>query len=344
MCERDDPQAQINSATSPLEPFEVPDANIIIRSSDNIDFRVHKSLLAMASPFFKDLLSLPQPSDREIVDGLPAVRLPESSELLSCLISIIYPVPTVMPNSYEKVLYPCDMSAVTTNPCYKVLYLLAACQKYDMNLVQSSIRAEVNRRGASLAPEGAEAFSAYAIATAKGLIPEMEDAAYLTLFQPMTFEILGEGLRFFQGWALRDLANFRKRYIDNVITCLESFLEVVPPGPSSIWVGCPEVMLTLSPSGIYPTLPTWLYQLFSRSLNEWKHEKFTRQLRVLNSSGSSSAARLAYVKALSPHETCSFCLGVDRKHGLTFCAELENRLAEARKKVSHFLYFSTIAN
>jgi BTB/POZ domain len=104
VCERDDPQTQINSATSPLEPFEVPDANLIIRSSDNIDFRVHKSLLAMASPFFKDLLSLPQPSDSEIVDGVPVVRLPESSELLNNLLSILYPVPTVMPNSYEKVL------------------------------------------------------------------------------------------------------------------------------------------------------------------------------------------------------------------------------------------------
>jgi hypothetical protein len=165
-----------------------------------------------------------------------------------------------------------------TNLYYKVLYLLAACQKYDMNLVQSSIRAEVSRREASLAPKGAEAFSAYAIATAKGLIPEIENAAYLTLFQPMTFEILGEGLRLFQGWALRDLGDFRKRYIDNVIACLDSFLEAEPPGPSSIWVGCPEVMLIGSPSGTYPVLPILLYQLFSRSLNEWKHDKFTRQL------------------------------------------------------------------
>ena len=137
-----------------------------------------------------------------------------------------------------------------------------------MNLVQSSIRAEVSRREASLAPKGAEAFSAYAIATAKGLIPEIEDAAYLILFQPMTFEILGEGLRLFQGWALRDLGDFRKRYIDNVIVCLDSFLEAEPPGPSSIWVGCPKVMLIGSPSGTYPALPIWLYQLFSQSLNE----------------------------------------------------------------------------
>ena len=61
-------------------------------------------MLAMASPFFKDLLSLPQPSDSETVDGLPVVQLSEGSELLNCLVSILYPVPTAMPNSYEKVL------------------------------------------------------------------------------------------------------------------------------------------------------------------------------------------------------------------------------------------------
>ena len=106
VCEREDPQARINSAAlSPFEPLDVPDANLIIRSSDNIDFRVHKPLLAMVSPFFRDLLSLPQPSDGEIVQGLPVVRLPESSELLNSLLSILYPVPAVMPSSYEKVFY-----------------------------------------------------------------------------------------------------------------------------------------------------------------------------------------------------------------------------------------------
>ena len=107
MRERADSEAKTNPTTSPLEnfePFDVPDANFIIRSSDNVNFRVHKSLLALASPIFKDLLSLPQPSDREIVDGLPVVQLSESSELLNSLVSMLYPVPTVMPNSYNKVL------------------------------------------------------------------------------------------------------------------------------------------------------------------------------------------------------------------------------------------------
>jgi hypothetical protein len=131
---------------------------------------------------------------------------------------------------------------VTLNSNNKVLYLLAACQKYEMAPVQSFIRVGVGR-GEFPAPEGVEAFTAYAIASAKVLIPEMENAARLTLDHPMTFEILGEGLRLFERWALRDLVNFRKRCRDNLVTCLDSFLDAQPPGPSSIWVGCGSIRL-----------------------------------------------------------------------------------------------------
>ena len=103
--EQEDLRAQTNSGSPLFEPLEVPEANLIIRSSDLVDFRVHKPVLAMTSPFFKDLLSLPQPSDSETADGLPVVRLPESSELLNSLVSMLYPVQKVIPNSYEKVLY-----------------------------------------------------------------------------------------------------------------------------------------------------------------------------------------------------------------------------------------------
>jgi hypothetical protein len=92
---------------------------------------------------------------------------------------------------------------------FKVLYLLAACQKYEMASVQSSIRILV-KCGEFPVPKGTEAFAAYAIASAKMLIPEMENAARLTLDFPMTFENLGEGLRLFEGSALHDLASFRK--------------------------------------------------------------------------------------------------------------------------------------
>jgi hypothetical protein len=101
----EDLQSQIDAATPPLETFDESDTNLIIRSSDLVDFRVHKSVLAMASPFFKDLLSLPQPSDSESVDGLPVIQFSEGSELLNTLVSMLYPVPTVTPKSYDKVMY-----------------------------------------------------------------------------------------------------------------------------------------------------------------------------------------------------------------------------------------------
>jgi hypothetical protein len=199
--------------------------------------------------------------------------------------------------------------------------------------VQSSIRAEVSR-GASPVPKGAKAaFAAYAVASAKELIPEMENAARQTLNQSMTFEILGEALRLFEGWALRDLVNFRKRCKDNHVTCFDSFLEVQPPGPSSIWIGCPEVM----PSGPLqrPVLPRWLYRLISNSRNDLKLQNFTRPLGVY----TSSIIRRSNAESLRTHATCAFCSGVDTTNGSTYCAELANKLAQALNKVPHSLYF-----
>ena len=170
----------------------MPDASIIVRSSDQVNFRVHKSVLAISSPFFKDLLTLPQPPDEELIDGLPVVTLSEGADLLNSLISFLYPMSPVIPSSFEK-----------------VFALLAACQKYDMESVQSNIRAEI-KLGRFPAPVEAEAFSACAIAGSLGLVPEMENAARLTLRYPMTFESLGEQLRSFKGRALCDLIRYRK--------------------------------------------------------------------------------------------------------------------------------------
>jgi hypothetical protein len=103
--EREDPQLRINPFKSPLEPFGASDANLVIRSSDFVNFKVHKPVLAVASPFFEDLLSLPQPADSESVDGLPVVQVSEDSELLNTLVSMLYPLRPVVPDSYDKVLF-----------------------------------------------------------------------------------------------------------------------------------------------------------------------------------------------------------------------------------------------
>jgi hypothetical protein len=157
-------------------------------------------LLVLSSPFFKILLSPHwQPHDGEFIDGLPVVQFSEDADLVNSLVSLLYPVAPVVPGSYDK-----------------VFALLAACQKYDMASIQSSIRAEIIR-GTFPAPAGTEAFRAYAIASNLGLIPEMESAARLTLGYPMTFESLGEALRSFTGRALCDLVRYRKRCRDNLV-------------------------------------------------------------------------------------------------------------------------------
>ncbi|KAH9066070.1 hypothetical protein EDB83DRAFT_2675017 [Lactarius deliciosus] len=166
--------------------LDIPDANIIIRSSDKVDFR---------------------PPDGEFVDGLPVVQLSEDADLLNSLILLLYPISPYIPDS-----------------CEKAFVLLAACQKYDMTSIQSYIRAEIKRWPPT--PIGADAFRTYAIASNMGLIPETESAARLTLDYPMTFESLGDGLRSFKGEALCDLIRYRKHCRDNLVLCLDSFFDV----------------------------------------------------------------------------------------------------------------------
>ena len=329
--EREDPQ--IYSSTSPLDTSGVPDANIIIRSSDLVNFRVHKSVLAMASPFFKDLLSLPQPPDGEFIDGLPVVQLSEDSNLLSTLVSMLYPLRPVTPKSYEKVLYSLAIfSAVVPNPCHKVLYLLAACQKYEMAEIQSSIRAKVSQ-GEFPAPEGAEAFSAYVIASHKGLTLETEKAARQTLDYPMTFDVLGEGLRLFEGWALRDLANFRKRYRDNLVSCFKSFIK---PKESQfkIWTYCGYNYSGYNHSG--SSLPTWLAEIYQKHLNE-SQEAFSKSLF------NPQSIREEYLSAQLAHFNtylCNTCVATHMQKGGTFCKDLEDRLTQALDEVCPSIFGS----
>lgn len=206
--------------------------------------------------------------------------------------------------------------------------------------VQSSIRDKV-KCGKFPAPKGNEAFTAYAIAAGRGLIPEMESAARQTLDLPMTFQALGKKLRLFEGWALRNLVSFRKRCKDCLITCLGSFLEAKPPGPSNIWTNCPEAT-SRAPRDFrrepVPVLPPWLNDLLSRNQKDLKLQTFSRSLDI------HSRIRREYFAALQSHGNCYTCSGVHTRNGSTFFAELENKLAQAYNKVLNSLYLTSTTN
>lgn len=98
-------------------PFNYANADIILRSSDDVDFRAHKLILSMASPVFESMFPFPHPaaSAEDNQDGLPIVRLAEKCRTLDSLLRICYPTPDPELDDFE------DIAAV-----------LGAAKKYDM--------------------------------------------------------------------------------------------------------------------------------------------------------------------------------------------------------------------
>ena len=79
------------SSTAFGPPFDDTDADIILRSSDRVDFMVYKVILSKASPVFKTMFSLPQPATDTPQESLPIIDLAENSKALAALLSVIYP-------------------------------------------------------------------------------------------------------------------------------------------------------------------------------------------------------------------------------------------------------------
>ena len=196
-----------------------------------------------------------------------------------------------------------------------------------MASVQSFIRAEVSGEAFPV-PKETEAFGAYAIASSKKLIPEMENAALLTLKHPMTFESLGEGLRLFEGRALRDLVDFRRRCRDKFITCLDPTLV-----PSGTWVGCPEVM-SLRDLQQERVLPKWLNKFLTRNQIDLKRQKVTCSVDRFQA----PSIYREYTTALEKHATCNSCLRMHLKIGPSFVWEIYGRFQQARANVTHSSY------
>ncbi|KAH9020949.1 hypothetical protein EDB85DRAFT_2120444 [Lactarius pseudohatsudake] len=306
LTEEEEKSLNLKGSASPgprngyLDP---PHADVMIQSSDLVNFRVNKVVLSVSSPFFADMFSLPQPPDNDVVDGLPVVRLSEDAELLSRLLTMLYPVPSVVPDSYDK-----------------AVELLAVCQKYDMAGIQSSIRTEIKSWG-PVVLTGMVAHRAYAISSNAKLLPEMEAFARHTLDFPMTLEYLSDELPLFAGWALRDLARYRKRCRDRLVSTLQSFLDSA--ALSGTWVVCGGV----AQGTVLP--PGWLRELFSRHIKNLQ-ETFTDPLL------KPSSIRGEYISALNTHVNTQNCQNCPRQHilkGETLCVELESKLTQALNEV-----------
>ncbi|KAH9039759.1 hypothetical protein EDB85DRAFT_1859392, partial [Lactarius pseudohatsudake] len=294
------------------EGLNMQGADVILRSSDLVFFRVHKSILAISSSFWNDLFSLPQPPDGEVVEGIPVVHIAEDAELVHSLLTVLYPIPSVIPDSYEK-----------------TLALLAASQKYNMTSVLSTVRSEIGRQ----LPTTEAAFRAYAIACSKQLIPEIETAARLTLDHPMTFEVIADALPLFEGSALNDLVHFRKRCCDNLISFFEGFVDG-SDSLSTIWSRCRKTKRPFSAT-----------QSDKAILARWLRDLMLEQTKSLNGTYTNplpnpSSLREDFVAALRTHVSqtnCSSCPTLWTTEGEVFHDQLNSRISKARDGVRIFL-------
>jgi hypothetical protein len=150
-------------------PFDNPDADVILRSSDNVDFHAFRVLLSLASPIFKDMFAMPQSPDGmnsdDMKDGLPIVQMTEGSKTLETLLTMCYPMTLVNP----LVAAPVELEDVKA--------LLGAALKYDVATVEERARAWL------IAPPflEAEPVMIYAIACQWNLEKEAKAAARATI-------------------------------------------------------------------------------------------------------------------------------------------------------------------
>ncbi|KDQ32532.1 hypothetical protein PLEOSDRAFT_1098530 [Pleurotus ostreatus PC15] len=87
-----DTQEITTTLSKALEPFDDQHADVILRSCDGTDFYVYKSILSLASPFFRAMFSLPDSHNTNPREGnKPVVDMHEDSTVLDPLLRFCYP-------------------------------------------------------------------------------------------------------------------------------------------------------------------------------------------------------------------------------------------------------------
>lgn len=141
--------------------FNDADADIILRSSDSVVFRIHSLVLRLASGWFRALLTLPQglPSS-ELNSSLEVINVTETEQVVAGLLSVA--TGQILP-ALDAIDYVDD--------------LLRAAEKYDMPSVISIVRLAV------ISPPllDAHPIRVYAIATRWGWTAEAKLASTKTL-------------------------------------------------------------------------------------------------------------------------------------------------------------------
>ena len=152
--------------------FNHSGADIVLRSQDSHHIQVPKIYIINSSPVLGELIrkASDSPSNANAGVSLLVVPLPESGEILHCLLTFIFPVIPRIPSTLEE-----------------IMELLSAAQKYQMGTALAHIRGSVAQQ--NLLPTRLEpALRIYALAQKYGLRQEALQTARTISKYPMTIE------------------------------------------------------------------------------------------------------------------------------------------------------------
>jgi hypothetical protein len=153
--------------------FTTDDGDVILRAGPEYpkqDFRVHKFILSLASPVFKDMFTFPQPPGQNHIEqpDIPIVDVPDPPKVLDAILRFIYPG-----------VEPPKISALPI-----LSALLSAADKYNMTSIYPVLR-DILKTFLSDDP-----FGVYVVACRFGFPEEAKEAAKVSNAQ----SILSHGL------------------------------------------------------------------------------------------------------------------------------------------------------
>ena len=145
------------------------------------------------------------------MESLPVVQLPESHTIISSLLTFLFPIPPVLPPTFEH-----------------TLELLSVAQKYQMTTALTRIRDCISRHEPKfMCLENA--LDVYSLTWKYGLLEEALLAAAETLKAPMTIHDFEDKLDTVPGAALAELWRYRRRVRYHIPRGLntEEFLDAI---------------------------------------------------------------------------------------------------------------------
>jgi hypothetical protein len=183
-------------------PFDHRDADLIIRSSDGVQFRVFKLFLSLASVVFRDMFLLPQQNEDNTLDGLPVVELTETSNTIHNMLSLCYPTSQI---THESLILS------------DVVNLLEVTRKYDMEGAQK-VAMELLTKPRFLTEEP---LRVYAIACRLRNGPIAKLAAKSLSHRKLLEDTYSAELELCDGGTIYRVLSYHKRYIEAAVNVVK---------------------------------------------------------------------------------------------------------------------------